>query len=320
MVAKFKKWKKFENHYNEKFIYFYVKNIPDLDSFKFQIQEKIDGANFSFLFAPLQEISYYKRSGNADRNFFNFRRIFQDPELCLFIEAVQNYIDMLSDDTESIQIIGELYGTGIQRRINYGEKIYWKWFGIYKNEELISLEEEEEMRKQIGEIFWNFRVPIIDDNVTLKEFINYPIEGVKSKIAADDLIEGICCRNHGAPIKFKDDYMLLKKKTQQFQENKGIMRKPPKQELTSEFQVFIDQVMAYVNPNRTASLLSKEGPLDDMKKFGDYMRAYVNDVYDDFNKENDNKLDYLEQSSEKLVRRIVSNSIRYELLAAYNKA
>ena len=127
----FRKWEKFENHYNEKFISFFENEDPNsIKNSNFQVTEKIDGANFSMIFSPFEPPVYCKRSGKINGDFFNYQRLFEDQEYIEFVKEVQNAVDNMGEI--KLQFVGELYGAGIQKRIAYGNKRYWRWFGIYE--------------------------------------------------------------------------------------------------------------------------------------------------------------------------------------------
>ena len=309
----FHKWKSFENHYNEKYLYFWQKQFP-LNDYEFQVQEKIDGANFSFLFEPNKSPTYYKRSGIADHGFFNYRDLFNQQEYNDFVIKVQNYVD---NHNNQLQFIGELFGSGIQNRISYGEGRIWRWFGIYENEVLVSLEREKELDEVLS--IFNLRVPVIEDRVKLVDVFALDVELLTSRLC-EFKPEGICIRNWGEPISFRNEYFLVKKKSINFMENGGNPgKKKKKYQINKEEKEVLDRVIDYVNENRTASLISKKGKLDDPKNFGDYMKAYVEDVFVDFDKDNDNFIKNMDKKENKRLRRNISSSIRGELLKSMQR-
>ena len=319
---KFKKWMRLENHYNEKYLAYFRNKIPELDLIRYQIQEKIDGANFSFLFTPQNSVDFCKRSGKADGNFYGFQRLFLDEKYNKFIETIQNFVD---DEKVNLQFIGELYGKGVQKRINYGNEIYWKWFGIYRDGMLIPLEEEEQIRKILIEAppfvdIWDLRVPVLQQDASLEEFFDFDVENTKSKISEEDNIEGICCRNYGKILKDGiNDYFALKKKTEKFIENVSDRKIPADKNVALELQEVIDHIGSYVNENRTASLFSKEGAITRMEDFRKYMDLYIKDVYEDYNKENENKLYFVEKKGKKTLHRVISTLIRNEIMNEIRK-
>ena len=318
---KFKKWIRFENHYNEKYISYFRNKIPELNFAKFQIQEKIDGANFSFLFTPKEPVEFCKRTGKAG-NFFGYQRLFLNDIYNRFIVTVQNFVDV---EKVNLQFVGELFGVGIQKRINYGKHIYWKWFGIYRDGKLIPLEEEEQIRKILIEAppfvdIWDLRVPVLQMDASLDDFLAFDVEKTKSLIAEDSIVEGICCRNYGEVLYDGfSDYFALKKKTDKFIENVSERKIPVEKNITPKTQNLIDHIGSYVNENRTASLFSKEGVLKEMKEFGKYMGLYTEDVYTDYNKENDNKLYFIDKKEKKLIHKVISTLIRNELIESLKR-
>ena len=133
-------------------------------------------------------------------------------------------------------------------------------------------------------------------------------------------MEGICIRNWGKTIEYGESKFLLKKKSEEFKENSGTSRKPAKK-MPEKINELVEIASTYVNKNRTLSLFSKEGELQNMKDFGKYMSLYSNDLFEDFNKENEYILDNLQKNDVKLIKRIISSEfIREELLNHVKRA
>ena len=96
-------------------------------------------------------------------------------------------------------------------------------------------------------------------------------------------------------------------------------KKKKKYQINKEEKEVLDRVIDYVNENRTASLISKKGKLDDPKNFGEYMRDYVEDVFIDFDKDNNNFIKNMDKKENKRLRRNISSSIRGELLKSMQR-
>ena len=315
----FKKWEKFENHYNEVFVErFDRKNPGRIESAKFQITEKIDGANFAILFEPQSPVRYFKRSGPAGGNFFNYLRLFEEQEYIDFVQNVQDFVDYKKIN---LQFTGELFGKGIQRRINYGDGKYWRWFGIYEKIDgtgpnLITLDKEKQYRenilKELNYDIFLLRCPTISDSISYEDFKRLDVEELKSLIC-EDIVEGVCCRNWGEIITYGESKLFLKKKGKKFVENSGKSRKPPKP-MAEEIKQIIEDITPYINKNRTLSLFSKEGELTDIRDFGKYMSLYSKDVFEDYDRDTNYMLDDIPKSDIKSIRRVISSFIKDELM------
>ena len=316
----FKKWYSFENHYNEKFITFFNHKNPDqIQNSEFQITEKLDGANFSIIFTPYESPVFCKRSGVIKEKFFNYHRLFENEEYSNFIEKVQNAVDNMGEI--KLQFIGELFGKGIQKRINYGNDIYWRWFGIYETHpgvdtELVTLEKEIEYQRTILSLnnydIFSLKTPIYRYSASYKDFQSFEVENLQS-LVCDDLAEGVCIRNWGETIQYGDDKFLLKKKSEKFVEDAGKIRKAPR-EVPEKITEYVELASTYVNKNRTLSLFSKEGEIKEMKEFGKYMSLYSNDLFEDFDKNNNYILEELDKRDVKLIKKFTSALIREELM------
>ncbi len=125
----FHKWTEIINHYQEKEINNFFLYNQGLKEETFVVTEKVDGSNFSFLFKSDGSYQVYKRKGIAENNFYNWNKILEDKYIEDFIRKVLFYC---KQKNKSLQFVGELFGKGIQKRIYYGESVYWKWFAIYE--------------------------------------------------------------------------------------------------------------------------------------------------------------------------------------------
>ena len=108
----FKRYTSTENSYRLKYIailhqYGYV-NVP------WVAHEKIDGANFSFI-SDGKIVSVASRNQLVNGGFYNCQEVIDRyTDKVLYLKQVH------FADAKQIQIYGELYGQGIQGKVNYG--------------------------------------------------------------------------------------------------------------------------------------------------------------------------------------------------------
>jgi hypothetical protein len=132
------KYPKIYNHSNLNIIDTWVKQVPNFKSLKYVAQQKYDGCNISFEFCkgkPYNLFSRNQKLGNG-ADFNGIRNILQRPEYIKLIKTIQEWLE-LSNEINVINLYGELYGPGIQKRINYkSNKI--KFFDVFFNTRLQS--------------------------------------------------------------------------------------------------------------------------------------------------------------------------------------
>ena len=317
---KFKKWSSIENSYREDFIKKFIAHDPQLKEENFEITEKIDGANFSVSFTPTGEIGFYKRSGRADSGFYNYKSAFQDEKVKKFISLMQTYC---IEEQRNLQFVGELFGRGVQKRLYYGEEVYWRWYAIYEHTEngvrSFSPKEmtifEHSLFKRIGFSIFDLRVPRIGV-MSLEEFLSFepnfnssltPMEYTK-----ENIVEGIVARPMNN-YSWGEENFILKKKREGFSD-RAPKKERKKMEISNELFDLIETARTYVNDNRTADLFSKHGKIEKMSKFGEYIGLYVKDVLEDFHKDYPLEYDNLDKPEKKVIHKFLVEDIKKQLM------
>jgi Rnl2 family RNA ligase len=329
----FKKWKDIENSYRKKLLDKFFTNF-DLRDEVFQITEKIHGANFSIIFFPDGHREYAKRSGVLkEENFYNYKEAFKEennPELYKFLIGVQT---IAVDDQQTIQLVGELFGKGVQKRIYYGEGVYWKWFGTYIDGKFLSVYDDHVLFADVNDLYsthievTDIKVPILghfDSVETADEFIKKLEEQVdieeNSALTPEsynelNTREGVVVRPCTQNYNIQHQYLLVKYKHPKFGENRNKSNKvkKPKKEIPAIIQAITQKIIQYVNENRTQSLFSKYGEIEDMSQMGNYIKYYLGDVYEDFNKDHPNDLKDLKKDEKKYINKQLTNLIVKEI-------
>jgi len=295
----FKKWKDIENSCKEKMIKKFFNTYTFEDEI-FQVTEKIHGSNLSIIFYPDGHREYARRSGVLkDENFYNYKEAFKkenNPDLYIFLNAIQQFA---IKNGQIIQLIGELFGKGVQKGIYYGEGIYWRWFGTYANEEFLAVEDEELLLSKIEDLGFDvypdkIRVPLLclfSNISSAKDFIDQvkQIDLEKDSLLTPpgynkkNIAEGVVIRPYNRNYAINHQWFLFKYKHPKFEEiimgkNKA---KKPKVKVSEKVQNIAQEMCRYVNENRTESLFSKEGEIQDEKQIGEYIKLYLEDIYKD---------------------------------------
>jgi len=327
----FKKWADIENHYRSKYINKFFITYPDLYKETYHMTEKIDGANFSIILAPHEVVKFAKRSSilNHDDKFYDYKSVFfpnsesinYDKKVSILIKSL--LYDYASQNNCTVQLIGELFGKGIQKRIYYGEGKYWKWFATYVDGKLLSLKEELDLVNSIGftwEDITDIRVPLIgtfklSKDETFEERVN-DINLKRNSLLTptdykeDNLLEGVVIRPwHDYYI--GHDKFIIKYKNEEFKDINKPKKKRSKVQVSKEIQNIIDTIIGYVSENRTQDLFSKQGEIEEPSQLGTYIKLYLKDVYNDFNK--DFSLENFRKEDKKFINKKLTNKIVQEL-------
>lgn len=284
----FKKYSSIENHYQNKYIEKTLQNNPELRLEKFILQEKIDGANFQILIEN-DEIKFGKRTAFLDEGrdkFYDWEMVIKQNED--FINAVKNWLN--EKKFNYIRLYGELFGSGIQKRIHYMKKkdiiiydatIDGKWVSP---ERLSLIFDEMGMKKKL--------VPNFGIVEGIEKALEFDVENVETLIPNDDPdvmigktrnIEGIVIKPYLKVFADQNNVpFYIKKKSEAF---KDVMKtKKPKNivEVSENFARVQEIYVSHLTDNRIADVCGKYGEFDEIKKMGDYIKYILNDAKEDF--------------------------------------
>jgi len=324
---KFTKWVRITNNTTKKFIDLFIEKYPQLLNEKFVVSEKLDGANFSVLIDEYGTIkSFAKRSGivKSDESFYNYKAAFQNFETSRALKGLQFYC---ADKKKTIQAVGELFGKGVQKRIYYGDTVQWNVYALYeyRNDEvrLMPFEEMFKLFKWIysyyGSNMPSLLVPIFGTEFSLKDALEFDIYFTSKRTPLDyeqeNLAEGIVIRPYEKDYHIeREGFFIVKKKNEKFLDREVKKQRTPKI-VSKEEQEKIDYVLSFVNKNRTLDLFSKYGEFDDIRKTGEYIKYYVNDVFEDIRKNDPAFFTKLLDKEGHSVRKALSGKIKEELFS-----
>jgi len=291
----FIKYSKIINYYQTKDIRKYFEHNPEVLNSTWYYQTKIDGANFQVMFEPhLDAPDFAKRNSvlSETENFYDWQNV---------VKKYKNIFDDIQElataKNHSITLIGELYGNGIQKRIDYGKEKYIIIFDIRVNDKVVPYD-------ILSGIFDNDHPMFSDDekltahsvynrlnnhllfSKTIK--IDYDVNSVFDFINAIDKLE-IPTGHEGIVIKpglIDKNRLYIKKKSDEFLE---ISKTRKKNKNIINFSIKVeelkDKYRKYFNENRVLSFFSKEGPITSKKDMGKYMNGIIQDAIDDFIKD-----------------------------------
>lgn len=291
----FKKYNSIENSYQQKFILKFMSMMPDAFKQRWIVRSKLDGANIQLLFQPNKPMKVGKRTSYLEEtdSFFDIWNTLKNYSVQL--QYLQDYCDTV--DTE-LRFYGELYGPGINGRVNYGEK---------KKIALYDLEQGGILMPQFALIYFfeglrmtSILPPLIDIYDTFEEALSVDPE-YDSKVLGipNNPEEGVVIRPYETNIISNNgEHFVLKKKGAKFLEKENKDAKP-KKEVNGETLSKLQSFQSYITDNRVLSVFSKHGPITDKKQMGDYIRWILEDAKEDFYKDNEGLV--LNQDEQKIV-------------------
>lgn len=260
-------------------------------------REKLHGANFSFiahLSKELQVIQCQVASrnevlGTAELvSGFYGCRVVVDRYMEEFINLVGSLrATGLIEWGDTVQLYGELYGTGIQREIQYFQEPYKDFaaFALTTNGAYVS-------NALLEEILSKTKIPLAMCVVTgtLEQVLAYDVEGesptAKANGVTGTVTEGIVI----SPWFIQDARLsngkvaVLKKKSTAFQEKKTIKTKAPSV-LDDELKPVVEDFSLYLSEARLSNVMSKIGDVSLPKEFGKVTGLFVQDALEDFEKD-----------------------------------
>ena len=280
-LASFEKYPSIENSYRAKHVKKMVELYP-LQNCSFLLTEKIDGANIQLFFQPQKQMKIGRRNGFLKEeeydSFFGIQEVL--PKYTEAFEIIQNYVDSKG---VSIRIYGELFGPGILKRINYGDKKI-RFFDCIKENVFLSPHEFLELLEDLK--LQHLYVPIVKKVSSLNEALEFDVKDLASAFNSKEMVEGVVIKQYENSFRDwgLDAPFMLKAKTEKFHEkekskNVSLKEKDPVIEKWKGIYA------SYYNENRIQNLFSKEGEISSKKEIGKYINLLKQDVNKDFEKE-----------------------------------
>lgn len=285
----FKKYSSIENSYRQKYILKCIQEFPDLQNEEFIATEKLDGANIQFYFRPNQPYLVGKRSSYIEEGdgFFDIWSVI--PKYEKELNIIQNEVNSTGVE---LRIYGELFGPGINGRVNYGEERQILFFDAQMNDVWLSPASFDMIL--VGLSLQHMKVPVIGIYKNLNEALEIN-ENFNSKILSIDNnhSEGIVIQPYRKVFLRQDSRFILKKKSDNFREKENKAAKPnSKQEMyPPEVINAMIEFKTYLNRNRLLGIFSKHGEIKEPKQMGEYIKLMIEDAKEDFLKDNDIKID-----------------------------
>jgi Rnl2 family RNA ligase len=290
----FEKYTGIENHYNNKNVNFFMNAFPNFDDMTYQITEKIDGANFQIKIGA-NEVKFGKRNSflGDDQGFFDWQRTVKDDKRFEeLITQIQAGLLLMKDETgvdDCVTVYGELYGPGVQRRIQYGKQKAIRLFEAKSDVDgWFTPQGFEEMLDMLGLL--SLHVPILGYANGLTEALEFN-SAISTKlfeqhdgtnIEKAQEMEGIVIKPYHEICIHREKRLIIKKKNDSFNERSGVT---PKVRTTYALSTNQVEFQGYINENRLASVVSQHGEPSGNADIGRYISLLGQDAYADFIKD-----------------------------------
>lgn len=327
-MFKFKKYSSIENSFNREFMEYVVAEMPP--DLKYVVQEKVHGANTSFL-CDGSNVQFAKRTSvlAEDEKFYDYPELletYKEKVLKLYTKIKDKY-----PDVASISVFGEMFGglyphnevkrmgklTVIQKGVFYTPVHEFYAFDIFvfseNGDRFLPVVEANELFESEG----FFYAKTLFEG-TLAECLKYPNK-FQSNIAQwlgfpaldDNICEGIVIRPVVPMYLRKGSRVLIKSKNEKFAEKKSVKKRlkvfmeQPK--YSNELNDLLSEVALFVTENRLANVVSHIGEVHVPKDFGKIMGLLTKDSLDDFLKEHGEDYSNLDKSEQKILNKQLNN-------------
>ena len=295
----FLRYPSIDNHYRTKEIEMWKRYHPNLTKEMFVAREKLDGSSLALWFLPDGRIKVASRN-----NFIGYLGDdvrFQGVSITELFESNSAYKALIKDvqtwayinDKPNI-IFGELYGGGIQNRVNYGKERHFRAFDIMKGGYMLSQYDFDYIFATIPGIYADDKLslvcPFVAKFENLEEALAFDVSKFTSILTPVDHPEGKLNLAEGIVIKPYDtcyqspegSVFYLKMKNEKFKDNEV---KAPKLAPDAGLIELQTAFRGYLTENRMLDVFSKYGVIEKPSQIGEYIRYIMEDAKVDFLKE-----------------------------------
>jgi len=277
----FKKYPSLTNHYHKKDIDYYIRLFgDDINKTLWSVTEKIHGANFSFLVSPKDKIRYFTRNQEiTGSDFYNAMDTIE-----YIMEKLQSIQKLVDKYGYTVRLFGELYGSGIQKGVQYPSGRFYKVFNLMINDRMVT---EAVMRAYMERVGLKDLVVPLLDLVSFEEALNYNIRFNTTYHDKDhNFCEGIVIKPYTKTfVDGNGSFFYIKKKNEEFKEKQKTRKVKTETQYTDEVNKWRETFLSYIHNDRMESVFSKEGRIESFKDIGKYISEIHKDALDTFNKE-----------------------------------
>jgi Rnl2 family RNA ligase len=238
--------------------------------------EKLHGANFSF-WCDGTEVKVASRTQFVDGTFYNCQAVIN-----CYSQGILDWC--IEKGVKSFIAYGELFGGNVQKEVKYGEKDFYA-FDLVVDGKVLDKHTAQSVADDCGLFF----VPVLKvgtfaECLALSNTFKSTLtpEGYEEENTSEGLvIEPVepAWFNNGSRIYFKN-------KTEGFSEKNRQPKEKQVFELSEEESDLMNVLLEYNTEQRVSNVISKIGQITN-KDFGKILGLTVQDILEDFTKDND---------------------------------
>lgn len=310
----FKKYNSIENSYREKVVEQIYLHGYGNDTFV--VQEKVHGANFSFIFDGAN-VLVAKRTALIEEGerFNNYEYVLEN-----YKDRILTLFSLLKNDipeVKTIHVYGELFGGSyphpeveklpdmvkVQKGISYSPKNEFYAFDICINKEYYLDVHQSNSYFEKLDIFYaktlfggDLKSCLAFPNI----FSSYIPKWLELPEIKDNFCEGVVIRPVNNRIFRNGSRVILKNKNEKWSEKSKVKKVVKPIELTAEETALWDVLYSYLTENRLINTQSKLGDFQ-LKMIGKTIGFFAKDALQDFVKENPLIWNDLEKERKKII-------------------
>jgi Rnl2 family RNA ligase len=313
-----------ENTYREEFIE--SVKAQGKDTGQWVVTEKVHGGQLA-LYYDGSELKASTRNAflTPGMDFFNYEKVVEAN-----VDKVKEIFRILAAERGDISLIvvyGELFGGDyphpdvpkvknakrLQKGVFYHPDNLFYAFDIRVNGRFLTVDEANRLFEAAGMFYAK---PLLRG--TFDECLKHPNK-FPSKISQwlglppleDNIAEGIVIKPVNPEFLQIGERVILKSKNEKFEERKAIKKRPKKQggEITASGEQLLEELLALVTENRLQNVLSKQGEMPSPVPedyFGRIMKAFSEDIWEEFNKDSRDEYEVLEKSEQKRLTKMLN--------------
>jgi hypothetical protein len=190
------------------------------------------------------------------------------------VNILQEYVN---NNNATVTIYGELYGPGINNRVDYGNEKHICIFDMILNDKLLT---QSELQTTLDSLDLEFLLPTECGIGTLESLIQFDVENMFRKGS-----EGIVIQPYNINIFSGNERLILKKKSKAFDD---VKKEKNKYKLDNEVISYYNKIFkSYITENRVLDIFSKYGKIQNISQLGQYIVYVLEDAKVDFLKGTD---------------------------------
>jgi Rnl2 family RNA ligase len=293
----FRRYFSIEGTWRKKEIQWWIEKYPHIDELTYILQEKIHGANVSWVFGSDGAFEVGKRTSvltNED-NFYNFKIMYEE-----YADVIILLKEYALENECNLNVFGEWFGKGIQKGVDYGPKKQLLFYDVLIDNVLMSPFEMDDLFSLLN--ISDMMVPNFGTVDSLQEAIDFDTSIKVTKVYPEgkSIIEGVVIKPYYNTMRSENGKTFyLKNKNEVFKEiQKKRKKNKPKVEYPEHVQRIKNAFSEYITENRLNNVFSKHGEIESSNDLGKYIKLFLEDAKEEFTK--DYKIDIMDLDKKEL--------------------